>query len=385
MKDAWTLHHYYEDLESKVKGIKEGQSSCLVNKKFILEYYDYMLSLGLSVPRIVKCLRLVEKIDIVLKKDFKEINEKDAIHYFGWLEQSRYSEWTKVDHKKAFKRFMKWIYEDEPPKFVLKLKTEMKNLNKLLPQDILTEQEALKLITSARSIRNKALISIIYESGCRIGEILTLKMKHVVFDEYGCVMNVNGKTGVRQVRIISSTQLLSQWFTDHPNPSPESYIWNSRQNELINYNSIVKFLKDTAKRAGISKRVNPHSFRHARATHMATKLTEAQMKMYFGWTQASKMASVYVHLSGRDVDNAILEVHGIKRKEDVKDTFSPKKCRCGQLNTPNNKYCSKCGQILDLKLQMEVQQKRTELQDLLSDLVKNPEALEKLKQMVQAK
>jgi integrase len=74
---------------------------------------------------------------------------------------------------------LKWIYNDEPPKFILKLKTEMKNLNKLLPQDILTEQEALKLISSARSIRNKALISILYESGCRIGEILTLKMKHV--------------------------------------------------------------------------------------------------------------------------------------------------------------------------------------------------------------
>jgi hypothetical protein len=118
---------------------------------------------------------------------------------------------------------------------------------------------------------------------------------------------------------------------------------------------------------------------------MANKLTESQMKMYFGWTQASKMAAVYVHLSGRDVDNAILEVHGIKRKEDVKDTFAPKKCRCGQLNTPNNKYCSKCGQILDLKLQMDVQQKKLELQDLLTELVKNPEAMEKLKEMVQAK
>jgi len=261
----------------------------------------------------------------------------------------------------------------------------VKNKNKLLPQEVLTEQEALNMIKIAGSVRNKALISILYESGCRIGEILTLKMKHVVFDEYGCLLNVNGKTGVRQVRIISSTQLLSQWFTDHPNPSPESYIWSSRQNDLINYNSIVKFLRDTAKRAGIAKRVNPHSFRHARATHMANKLTEAQMKMYFGWTQASKMASVYVHLSGRDVDNAILEVHGIKRKEDIKETFAPKKCRCGQLNTPNNKYCSKCGQILDLKLQMEVQQKKLELQDLLTELVKNPEAMKKLKEMVQAK
>jgi hypothetical protein len=78
-------------------------------------------------------------------------------------------------------------------------------------------------------------------------------------------------------------------------------------------------------------------------------------------------------------------VYGIKRKEDIKDTFAPKKCRCGQLNTPNNKYCSKCGQILDLRLQMDVAEKKTELKDILVELMNNPETLEKLKQMVQAK
>ncbi|MFA5333356.1 MAG: tyrosine-type recombinase/integrase [Candidatus Nanoarchaeia archaeon] len=385
MKDRWKLHSYEKDLDRRVKNIKEGKVSDISNKNYLLDYYDYLLSQGLSVPRIAKCLRLVQKADEFLKKDLKTVTEKDVISYFGWLERSEYSEWTKSDFKSELKKFLKRLYDGEAPKFINNIKSTVKNKSKMLPQEVITEQEAIEMIKIAGSVRNKALISVLYESGCRIGEILTLKMKHVVFDEYGCLLNVNGKTGVRQVRIISSTQLLSQWFTDHPNQSPESYIWNSRQNDLINYNSIVKFLKDTAKRAGITKRVNPHSFRHARATHLANKLTEAQMKMYFGWSQASKMAAVYVHLSGRDVDNAILDVYGIKKKEDVKDTFAPKKCRCGQLNTPNNKYCSKCGQILDLKLQMEVQDKKTELKDILSELINNPETLEKLKQMVQAK
>ncbi|MFA5303207.1 MAG: tyrosine-type recombinase/integrase [Candidatus Nanoarchaeia archaeon] len=383
MKDTWELHGYGKDLDSRLKKIKDGKVSDISNKNYLLDYYDCMLSQGLSIPRITKCLRLIQKADEYFKKDLKTLDEKDVIHYFGWLEQSSYSDWTKNDYKTELKKFLKWIYNDEPPKFVLKIKSGVKNQNKLLPQEVITEQEALKLIECSTSIRNKALISILYESGCRIGEILTLKIKHIVFDEYGCLMNVNGKTGVRQVRIISSTQILSQWLTDHSEPGPESYVWSSRQNSLINYNSIRKLLKETAKRAGITKRVNPHSFRHARATHMANKLTEAQMKMYFGWTQSSKMASVYVHLSGRDVDNAILDVYGIKRKDDVKDTFAPKKCRCGQLNTPNNKYCSKCGQILDLKLQIEVSEKKAEVQDFFTKMMNNPEMFEKLKAMVE--
>lgn len=44
---------------------------------------------------------------------------------------------------------------------------------------------------------------------------------------------------------------------------------------------------------------------------MANYLTEAQMNDYFGWVQGSGMPSVYVHLSGRDVDDAILKANGI--------------------------------------------------------------------------
>jgi hypothetical protein len=41
------------------------------------------------------------------------------------------------------------------------------------------------------------------------------------------------------------------------------------------------------------------------------------MKKLFGWVQASKMAAIYVHLSGRDVDHAILELYRIKPLENA--------------------------------------------------------------------
>jgi integrase/recombinase XerD len=44
---------------------------------------------------------------------------------------------------------------------------------------------------------------------------------------------------------------------------------------------------------------------------MANYLTEAQMNVYFGWAQGSDTPGVYVHLSGRDVDDAILKANGI--------------------------------------------------------------------------
>lgn len=48
---------------------------------------------------------------------------------------------------------------------------------------------------------------------------------------------------------------------------------------------------------------------------MTNYLTEAQMNIYFGWAQCSYMHGVYVHLSGRDVNDAILKVNGVIDKD----------------------------------------------------------------------
>jgi hypothetical protein len=87
-------------------------------------------------------------------------------------------------------------------------------------------------------------------------------------------------------------------------------------------------------------------------------LTEAQLKELFGWTQSSYMASIYVHMSGRDVDDALLKLHGLKEKTPEDDHQKPTRCpRCSEINPPNFKFCGKCGMALDLKAVMEKDEK----------------------------
>ena len=58
-------------------------------------------------------------------------------------------------------------------------------------------------------------------------------------------------------------------------------------------------------------------FRHLRCTYIANYLTEAQMNIYSGWARGSDMPIVYVHLSGHDIDNAVLKANGIIQKADT--------------------------------------------------------------------
>ena len=218
--------------------------------------------------------------------------------------------------------------------------------------------------------------------------LLNLKIKNITFDTYGAKITVSGKTGMRRIIIIFSVPYLQDWLNKHSQKDDiESYVFVKRTNEkteVFSYNRVRAILKDLARKANIKKKVNPHNFRHSRATYLANHLTEAQLKSYFGWTQASKMAATYVHLSGRDVDSAVLKVYGIKNNEDEKEESKliPIECiRCKQINEPTNRFCKRCGLTLDEKTRSEVIQeemKRNQADDLMEELVKDKDVLKLL-------
>jgi len=146
-------------------------------------------------------------------------------------------------------------------------------------------------------------------------------------------------------------------------------------------------IQTIANKINLKKKVNPHAFRHARATNLANKLTDAQMKEVFGWTKNSDMASVYVHLSGRDVDTALLKANGIKLEGEDKEEnkLKPKVCeRCRSKNPATSKFCNRCSMALDIETAM-VLEKEAEPYDkamneaLIEAIKTNPEFIKTLR------
>ena len=75
--------------------------------------------------------------------------------------------------------------------------------------------------------------------------------------------------------------------------------------------------------------------------------------------QGSDIAGTYVHLSGRDTDQKILEINGLaKETERKEDELKPKLCpRCNALNAHSSNYCSKCSSILNTETALKEQEK----------------------------
>ncbi len=291
------------------------------------------------------------------------------------------SEWTIEGYKATLKRFYNWLGKPEVVKDI-KFKGKNKINYKKKPDWRISQEEVDLLIRSCDNARDKAIISLLFDSGIRIGELLTLKIKDVVFDNYGLRIMVSGKTGVRNVRVIGdSIGYVKGWLNVHPDTfNPEAWLFcgighdmegNPNTGSAMFHQQIYAMLRKVKGRAvGLgfpeSKRLNPHKFRHNRATELAPKLPPLVLDKEMGWNLDSKMPAVYVHLNDEEVDNAYLEANGIHVEKTVKEARKTRTClRCKTVNPSNSDYCLQCGSPLDYNRLKQLEDKEREVESVL--------------------
>lgn len=385
MKKGFDVHDYKRRMELAVIKLKSNRKVSLHNRFKIFRFIDYLETRETSLPRRIRYVQNMTKFASLLHVDFEKATRQNIETIILTHGREELSDETKTLFKTMVKRFYKWLKDpndEEYPPEVKWVKTTGKNNHHLLPDELLTEEDVISLIKAAAWSRDKAFTALTYDTGGRIGEVLSLQRKNVQFDEHGATALLEGKTGQRRERLILSVPFLAEWMNEHPDKQPDAPLWvHSKQGSHhdgvapVDYYSARRILQRLKVRAGIKKAVNPHAFRHARATFLANHLTEAQLKQMFGWTQSSKMAARYVHLSGRDVDESLLRAHGLQpKREQEKPKLTVLKCaRCQLANSSVNKFCSRCGMPLELTTALELESVRKKADDYINRALEDPE------------
>ncbi len=391
------VHGTARRIERATKTLRENGKVPDVEKKKILAFDEYLTAKGYSEKRRLVYLLTLPRLRLLLGKSFRAASKQDIIGLMAKLEHMKsergrpLEEWTKHTYRVVTKKFYQWLYDlaedGEYPSQVSWIHSRATNNRHILPEELLTMEDVKRLLVAAeKDPRDKAFIMTLWESGCRIGEVLALRIKHVAFDEFGAVLHVSGKTGERRVRVVSAAPLLAGWLSHHPDRgTPDAPVWLESGGKAFTYDAARMMLRIHADQARIKKRVNPHTFRHSEASELANDLTEAQMSEYFGWKQGSKMPGIYVHLSGRNVDQRLLEIKGVKKPEKKEEQTAVKACsRCGHVNPPTGRFCMKCALPLDLKAALEVEEKRKHADDDMSRLLTDPEVKDVMVRRIRA-
>lgn len=390
MADRIDIYNFEKKLKSVLRRL-DGSDIIQSNKELILDFHKQQIAEGIGVGRQAKITQVLWALSRNIKKPFDTLDKDDIIDLVGFVETQKWSAWTKHDYKVILRKFFKWLRNSKDyPDEVSWIKAPYPK-NTLRANQLLTEEEIKRMVEVATNPRDKAFIFILYESGCRIGELLTVRIKDVEFDEYGAFLNVTGKTGPRRVRIIKSVPLLTIWLNCHKySKNPNAPLWirlNNPEMKFMATPTVRSFLKKVVRKAGIDKRVHPHLFRHSRATHLASQIPESLLKKHMGWVQNSDMTATYVHLSGQELDKALLKASGIRIGDKPKeDKLKIINCsRCGNDNSAGSKYCFSCGLCFDLKTAIEIDETKKKVNELLDALLKNPEKLEVFMKLIQSK
>ncbi|MDE1768387.1 MAG: tyrosine-type recombinase/integrase [Candidatus Micrarchaeota archaeon] len=237
---------------------------------------------------------------------------------------------------------------------------------KKLPEDMLSEEDVLKMIKVCKNFRDQAQIALLWDTGIRIGELTSIRLKDLDLGGTPGHVKVNGKVGERRVPISFAVPYLVQYIESRKDLEPEDTIWRELKSghgvyfdDEESHYTIRFMLRAAAMKAGIKKRIFPHKFRASRATDMAGRMTEQSLKSFMGWTQDSAQASVYVAQNNKQIDNAYLNAMGLKIEDDSSEAKlkGSKPCpRCRIQNPISNTRCGKCGSHLDPAMAVKEEQ-----------------------------
>lgn len=297
----------------------------------------------------------------------------------------------------ALRKFYDWLKPGNDFFDGVKVKRPKDNLP---VEQLVTPDDIKKMLSVCKSQRDRAIIMLLWDSGCRLNEVLSRNINHVQSDEYGATMIVNGKTGMRKVRLIDSLPDVRLWLNQHPlknNPDAPLFVTERRYNHKeekvmeerrVDQRTVQSMLKTVSKLAGLDKNVHPHALRHGRLTFFVKQgFFESELRILAGWTKESNMAATYVHLAGGDVDRKLLIKNGFLKDNDelMLKTLKPGKCpRCAADNPADAKYCSICGLILDKNVAKEVDHMSKLVPEVLAEYLQEaPEFQELLKEAIE--
>lgn len=195
---------------------------------------------------------------------------------------------------------------------------ETPKIGRHLPQ-ILSTEEIDRLIncidlSTSEGQRNRTILEILYSCGLRVSELCDLKMSGLYLNEG--FIRVLGKGNKERLVPISAKAIneLHLWFYDRNlisiKPGYEDYVFLSlRRGTPLSRIMIFHIVKELAVKAGITKSISPHTFRHSFATHLLEGGANLRAIQAMLGHEAIATTEIYMHMNKNRLRDEILQHH----------------------------------------------------------------------------
>ncbi len=202
----------------------------------------------------------------------KDVEREMIEHYMGWLYSNNKEKSSQARALSGIKSFFNYlllseVIESSPAELI-----ETPKASRQLP-DTLSTEEIDRIINSidpstVKGLRDRAILELLYSCGLRVSEVCDLKLSDLHFGE-GYIRVIGKGNKQRLVPISGLARERISLYKDHRkgSHSEDTLFLNNRGSRLTRV-MIFTIIKQATLRAGIDKKISPHTFRHSFATHL---------------------------------------------------------------------------------------------------------------------
>lgn len=265
-------------------------------KKVLHEFVAYLRGQRLSESSVRTYYNFVLKfVDFIGERQISELRKRDIELFVEQrIAAGNYALSTHRQCISAIKHFLQLYDTGSIELNEIKRPTK----SRYLPV-VLSNEEIISLLQTTRNLKHRAILAMIYSGGLRIGELLNLRLSHIDIPRRQIIVkNSKGRKDRVVVLAESILPLLHNYLTTY---APREYFAEGLYGGPYSAQSVRTFLADSCRRAGIKKKVTPHTLRHSYATHMLENGIDLRYIQELLGHSKPETTMIYTHVSRKDI------------------------------------------------------------------------------------
>lgn len=284
------------NLVNKKKVVRIGRKINDSKKQVIREFVSYLRGLRLSESTVKVYFTFVaDFVEFVGEKELKDLTNTDVrLFVERQVKNKRYAISTHRQMVSAIKHFGTFLPEND-----LTVEDLIRpSKSRYLPA-VLSKEETIDLLRCTKNLKHRAILALLYSAGLRIGEVLSLRLSEIDVDRRQVFIK-NGK-GRKDRVVILAESFLPLYENYYMTYKPKYFFIENPKGGVYSAGSIRKFLKVSARNAGIKKRVTPHTLRHSYATHLVENGVGLRHVQELLGHSKPETTMIYTHIAKKDL------------------------------------------------------------------------------------
>jgi len=272
-------------------------------------------------------MRDVRKLESVTISELDNLSPQNITYenlqeYIYQLSKNKISERSQARAISSIKAFFKFLLEDDYRTDNPATLLEGPKLGLYLP-DTLSEEDINRIITCIDNStdigkRNKCILEVLYGCGLRVSELIDLKISNINFKESYIMVEGKGE----KTRLVPLANTTAEFITSYIHTVRNKTKINKKYEDTLFLNSrgtnmsrVIVFIiiKELTQKAGISKSISPHTFRHSFATNLLQNGADLRFIQEMLGHSSITTTQVYTHLKTEELRDVILNFHPINR------------------------------------------------------------------------